>query len=54
LWEIANKDGDIKAHSNTSPTVSPVQLCLLPGVVREYSLHTIRWHRSRAPPTGPP
>jgi hypothetical protein len=53
LWEIVNKDGDITAPSNTSSTVSPFQFCLLPDVVREYSLHIIRRRRLRAPPTGP-
>jgi hypothetical protein len=52
LWDIANRDGDITAPSNTSSTVSPFQFCLLPGVVREYSLYIIRRRRSRAPPAG--
>jgi len=29
LWEILNKDGDIKAPSNTSPAVSSLRFCLL-------------------------
>ena len=54
LWEIANKDGDVKAPANTSQAVSPFQFHLLPHVMREYSLDIARLHRQRAPYTGPP
>ena len=33
LWEIVNKDGDIKAPANTSSAVSQFQCCLLPRVM---------------------
>ena len=35
LWEIVNKDGDIKAPENASSTVRQFQLCLHPHVVRK-------------------
>ena len=54
LWEIANKDGDIKAPSNASPAVSLFWLCLLTYVMREFLLHVIRPRMSRALPTGFP
>jgi hypothetical protein len=54
LWEIVNTDGDIKAPSDTSSTVTPVRFYLLPCVIREYSLHIIRRRRLRVPPAGPP
>jgi len=53
LWEIANKDGDIKAPSNTPPAVSPFRFCLPAGIMGECLLHVTRLRRSRAPPTGP-
>jgi hypothetical protein len=53
LWGIINGDGDIKPPTDISSAVSPVWFCLLPCVIREYSLHIIRRCRSRAPPIGP-
>ena len=35
LWEVVNKEGDIKAPENTSSAVSQFQLCLYPRVVRK-------------------
>jgi hypothetical protein len=52
LWEIVNKDGDIKAPSNTSSTVSRFQFFLLPRVMQECSPYIIRPRRPRAPYTG--
>ena len=53
LWEIANKDGDIKAPANTSSTVSPFRFRLLPHVMQERSLYVNRPRRPRVPLTGP-
>jgi len=53
LWEIANKDGDVKAPSGELYVVSLFRLCLLNNVMRECLLHITRPRRSRAPPTGP-
>lgn len=52
LWEIANKDGEIKAPENTSPAVSQFRFCLLPRIMRGCSLHTTRSRRPQAPRTG--
>ena len=35
LWEIVNKDGEIKAPSTTSPASRRVWFYLLPGVIWE-------------------
>ena len=54
LWGVINKDGEIKAPSNTSPAVGPLLSHFLPccaGML--IILHVIRPHRSRAPLTGP-
>jgi len=51
LWEIATKDGDVKAPSNDSPAVS-LSPCFLPYVMQECLLYMIRPRRSRVPPTG--
>ena len=53
LWEIVNKDGDIKAPSNNPPSVSLFRSRSLSGLTRQYLLHMISLRRSRAPPTGP-
>jgi len=54
LWEIVNDDGEIEAPSSTPSIVSPPELAIPLGVIREcLVLHVIRLHRSRAPPTGP-
>ena len=53
LWEIVNKDGDVKAPTNTPSIVSLFRFRPLPHVVRERSLHVIRPHRPRVPLTGP-
>ena len=56
LWEIVNKDGDVKAPTNTPPTVSPLRFRLLLHVIWECSLHVIRPHRLHRPRvllTGP-
>jgi len=53
LWEIANQDGDVKALANTSQTVSPFWLRLLPCVAQKCSLDIARPRRQRAPHTGP-
>jgi len=52
LWEIVNKDGDIKAPENTSSAVRQFQLCFLPRVVRKCRLHITRPRRLRVPHTG--
>jgi len=52
LWEIANKDGDVKAPANTSQTVSPLWLRLLPCFAQECSLDIARLRRQLAPHTG--
>jgi len=52
LWEIVNKDGDIKAPKKTSSAVRQFQLCLHPRVVRKCSLHISRPRRLRVPHTG--
>ena len=52
LWEIVNKDGDIKAPAKTSSTVSPFRFHL-PHVMQERSLHVDRPHKPRVPLTGP-
>ena len=54
LWEIANKDGDVQAPTNTSQAVSPFWFRLLPCVTQECSLDITRPHRQRAPHTGFP
>ena len=35
LWEVVNKEGDIKAPENTSSAVSQFRLCPYPRVVRK-------------------
>ena len=52
LWEIVNKDGDIKAPENTPSTVRRFQLFLHLCVVRECSFRISRPHRLRVPRTG--
>ena len=52
LWEIANRDGDIKAPSNDSPVVS-LSHCLLSHIMQECLLYITRPRRPRVPPTGP-
>ena len=52
LWGVINRDGEIKAPSNTS------QLGVSPGlaffrVARECSLHMISLWESESPPIGP-
>jgi len=54
LWEIVNKDGDIKAPENTSSAVRQFQLWLHPRVVRKCSFRITRPRRLRAPHTGTP
>ena len=51
LWEIVNKDGDVKAPTNTSSAVSLFQICLL-RVMRERSLHITRPRKPRTLRTG--
>ena len=68
LWEIVNKDGDIKAPSSIPPATPSHQkkkkpgppsavswswYWLLPGVLRECSLCITRSYRSSAPLVGP-
>jgi len=54
LWGVMNQDGEIKAPSNTSPTVSLFQSCILPCCVGMLIiLYTIRPYRSRVLLTGP-
>ena len=52
LWDIANEDGVVEIPADTLSAVSQFQFCLLPHVMRECSLHTVRPRRSRAPHTG--
>ena len=52
LWELVNKEGDIKAPENISSTVSPFQFYLLACIMQECSFHITRPHRSRALHTG--
>ena len=52
LWEIVNKDGDVKAPTNTSSAVSLFQICLLPRVVRVCSFRLTRPRKPRTPRTG--
>jgi len=54
LWEIANKDGDVKAPANTSTAVSPFRFYPPPRVRRGCSLDIARPHRQRALHIGPP
>jgi len=49
LWEIANKDSDVKAPANTPSAVSPFHLFPL---LRECSSDITRPRKQRAPNTG--
>ena len=51
LWEIVNKDGEIKVSSSTPTSVSHFRICPHPSVVRECSLEVTRPHGSWALPT---
>jgi len=53
LWEIANKDGDIKAPASTSSAVSQFQFRLLLRVMRKCSLHVTSPRSLRVLPAGP-
>jgi len=53
LWEIASKDGDIKAPTNTPSPVSQFQFCLLPRDTRECSLRVTSPRSSQVLPVGP-
>jgi len=53
LWEIANKDGDIKAPASTSSAVSQFHFCLLSRVMRKCSLHITSPRSPRVMPAGP-
>ena len=44
FWEVINRDGELKALSDTSPAVSPGLAFF--SVARECSLHTIRLRKS--------
>ena len=52
LWEIVNKEGDVTAPADASPTVSPFYVYLLSLRMWRYSLRVSRPRRSRAPRTG--
>jgi len=52
LWEIVNKDRNIKAPENTSSTVRRLNLCLHPHVVRKCSFRISRPRRLRVPYIG--
>ena len=52
LWEIANKDGDIKAPASTSSAVSQFQFCFLPHVMQKCSLHVTSPRSPRVLPAG--
>ena len=52
LWEIVNKDGDIKAPENTSSAVRRLQLCLHPRLAQKCLFHISRPRRPRVPHTG--
>ena len=52
LWEIANKDGDVKAPANASPAVSSFHLFPLLHVIRECSPDITRPCKQRAPHIG--
>jgi len=56
LWEIANKDGEIKAPANTPSAVSSFHFHPFPRLMWKHSLHTIRPRSPRSPrvlPAGP-
>ena len=58
LWEVINRDGEIRTPSNTSPpsntslAVSQFGVAFF-RVARECLLHMIRPQKSQAPNTGP-
>ena len=52
LWEIASKDGDIRAPASTSSAVSQFQFCIFPRVMRKCSLHITSPRSPRVLSTG--
>ena len=54
LWEIVDREGDVTAPVDASPTVSPFHVYLLSLRMWGYSSRASRPRRSRVPRTGRP